>query len=85
MQCNMHLLKGEGCRLGSSENREYRKAATRAVRRKYYVHPALPEAYHLGIAAPHSQTDEKRKTRRELSQAALRRDENSFRIWRRPL
>ncbi len=48
---------------------------TRTVCRKYYVHPALLEAYHLGLTAPHSQTENTRNSRRELSQAALRRDE----------
>jgi DNA topoisomerase-1 len=48
---------------------------TRAVCRKYYVHPALLEAYHMGLTAPHSQQAEVRKARREMSQAALRRDE----------
>jgi DNA topoisomerase-1 len=48
---------------------------TRAVCRKYYVHPVLLEAYHLGLTVPPSPGAEKRNTRRELSQAALRRDE----------
>jgi DNA topoisomerase-1 len=47
---------------------------TRAVCRKYYVHPALLEAYHLGLTAP-SPPPEPRSPRRKLSQAALRRDE----------
>ena len=47
---------------------------TRAVCRKYYVHPALLEAYHLGLTAP-APPPEPRSPRRKLSQAALRRDE----------
>jgi DNA topoisomerase-1 len=48
---------------------------TRAVCRKYYVHPVLLDAYHLGLTAPPSAVEETRNARRELSQAALRRDE----------
>ncbi len=48
---------------------------TRTVCRKYYVHPALLEAYQLGLTAPSSAVDENRHARREMSQAALRRDE----------
>jgi DNA topoisomerase-1 len=48
---------------------------TRTVCRKYYVHPALLHAYHLGLTAPHSLPPETRNALRELSQAALRRDE----------
>lgn len=48
---------------------------TRTVCRKYYVHPALLSAYHLGLTAPHSSVPETRNARRELSKAALRRDE----------
>jgi len=48
---------------------------TRTVCRKYYVHPALLEAYHLGLTAPPSPPAETRSARREMSQAALRRDE----------
>lgn len=47
---------------------------TRAVCRKYYVHPALLNAYQLGLTAPAS-PDEPRTPRRAVSQAALRRDE----------
>ena len=47
---------------------------TRAVCRKYYVHPALINAYHLGLTAP-AAPEETRKSRRAASQAALRRDE----------
>jgi DNA topoisomerase-1 len=47
---------------------------TRAVCRKYYVHPALINAYHLGLTAP-APPAEARKSRRRESQAALRRDE----------
>ena len=48
---------------------------TRAVCRKYYVHPALLNAYHLGLTAPSPPVPKTRNVRRELSQAALRRDE----------
>ncbi|MDO8413252.1 MAG: DNA topoisomerase IB [Gallionellaceae bacterium] len=48
---------------------------TRAMCRKYYVHPALLSAYHLGLTVPPSTTSQIRNGRRELSQAALRRDE----------
>ena len=47
---------------------------TRAVCRKYYVHPALLDAYHLGLTAP-APPAEPRIPRRATSQAALRRDE----------
>ena len=48
---------------------------TRAVCRKYYVHPALVHAYLLGHTAPPSPTPPSRGTLREQSTAALRRDE----------
>ena len=48
---------------------------TRAVCRKYYVHPALINAYHLGLTAPAPPPEETRNARRAASQAALRRDE----------
>jgi DNA topoisomerase-1 len=48
---------------------------TRAVCRKYYVHPALLSAYHLGHTAPHSEVPETHNALHELSHAALRRDE----------
>ena len=44
---------------------------TRAVARKYYVHPAIVEAYHRGVAAPSAT----RSKRGERPSAALRRDE----------
>jgi len=47
---------------------------TRAVCRKYYVHPQLINAYHLGLTVPASRI-EPRSQRRAKSQAALRRDE----------
>ena len=47
---------------------------TRAVCRKYYVHPALLEAYLLGLTVPHPATPP-RRARREHPTAALRRDE----------
>ena len=48
---------------------------TRAVCRKYYVHPALLAAYHLGLTAPLEPVAATRKDRRTSSPAALRRDE----------
>ncbi len=44
---------------------------TRAVARKYYVHPAVIDAYHRGVAAP----EPKRAKRGMRASAALRRDE----------
>lgn len=46
---------------------------TRAVCRKYYVHPALLIAYHLGLTAPASPAQP--SARRVSALAALRRDE----------
>ena len=48
---------------------------TRAVCRKYYVHPALINAYHLGLTAPHSPEPRTHNAHHESSHAALRRDE----------
>ena len=48
---------------------------TRAVCRKYYVHPALVHAYLLGHTVPLSPTPPSRRARREQPTAALRRDE----------
>ena len=48
---------------------------TRAVCRKYYVHPALLIAYHLGLTAPLELATEKRDVGHKQSPAALRRDE----------
>jgi DNA topoisomerase-1 len=48
---------------------------TRAVCRKYYVHPALVHAYLLGHTVPQSPTPPSRRVRREQPTAALRRDE----------
>ena len=47
---------------------------TRAVCRKYYVHPALLQAYLLGHTVPHAPALA-RKARRKQPGAALRRDE----------
>jgi DNA topoisomerase-1 len=46
---------------------------TRTVCRKYYVHPALIEAYHLGHTVPAAPVA--KHPRRERPEAALRRDE----------
>ena len=46
---------------------------TRTVCRKYYVHPGLLEAYHLGHTVPVPRRQ--RTPRRERPEAALRRDE----------
>jgi len=48
---------------------------TRTVCRKYYVHPALVEAYHLGLTVPPTAPARARTSRRERPEAALRRDE----------
>ena len=48
---------------------------TRAVCRKYYVHPALLHAYHLGLTTPLAPAARRRRGRRGRSAAALRRDE----------
>jgi len=48
---------------------------TRAVCRKYYVHPVLLSAYYLGLTAPHSDVPVSYNAKHEMSQAALRRDE----------
>jgi DNA topoisomerase-1 len=48
---------------------------TRTVCRKYYVHPVLLNAYHLGFTVPHFSGTDMRNAPRKLSQAALRRDE----------
>jgi DNA topoisomerase I len=48
---------------------------TRAVCRKYYVHPALIEAYYDGFTLPESSGDEHRLPRESGRPAGLRRDE----------
>jgi DNA topoisomerase-1 len=48
---------------------------TRAVCRKYYVHPALLEAYHLGHTVPRDPGEPMRAPKREKPAAALRREE----------
>ena len=48
---------------------------TRTVCRKYYVHPALLEAYLQGLTAGPSVSASPRKARRKRRVAALRRDE----------
>lgn len=47
---------------------------TRAVCRKYYVHPALLEAYRMGQTVPQP-PPERQRARRKHAVAALRRDE----------
>ena len=47
---------------------------TRAVCRKYYVHPALIEAYHMGRVAPLPPVNGKTYVRKH-KESALRRDE----------
>jgi DNA topoisomerase-1 len=49
---------------------------TRAVCRKYYVHPAIIEAYHRGVAVP-APPRTRRVPRRFRPSAALRREEIS--------
>ena len=48
---------------------------TRTVCRKYYVHPGLLEAYHMGLTAPVPSALQPRAKRRKVSATALRRDE----------
>lgn len=48
---------------------------TRTVCRKYYVHPGLLEAYHMGMTAPIPSLEKPGGRRGRLSAAALRRDE----------
>jgi len=48
---------------------------TRTVCRKYYVHPGLLEAYHMGLTAPVPSALQQRAKRRKVSATALRRDE----------
>ncbi len=48
---------------------------TRAVCRKYYVHPALLQAYLQGLTAGPSKSAPRRRARRPRRVAALRRDE----------
>jgi DNA topoisomerase-1 len=48
---------------------------TRAVCRKYYVHPALLQAYLLGRTIPPPEPEPARRARRGKRAAALRRDE----------
>jgi DNA topoisomerase-1 len=48
---------------------------TRAVCRKYYVHPGLVRAYLQGLTAPLPSSSAQRPARREHPVAALRRDE----------
>jgi DNA topoisomerase-1 len=48
---------------------------TRAVCRKYYVHPALLHAYHLGLTAPLPAPARPRHARSARPAAALRREE----------
>jgi DNA topoisomerase I len=48
---------------------------TRAVCRKYYIHPALLRAYRLGLTVPPSPAAPSRRARRAQPAAALRRDE----------
>jgi DNA topoisomerase I len=50
---------------------------TRAVCRKYYIHPQLLAAYHLGLTVPVPPPARKRRGLRERPEAALRRDEVS--------
>jgi DNA topoisomerase-1 len=48
---------------------------TRTVCRKYYVHPGLVQAYHLGLTVPATVPVRPRRGRQERPEAALRRDE----------
>jgi DNA topoisomerase I len=48
---------------------------TRAVCRKYYVHPELLRAYLMGVTVPLPEVPGRRRERRRQREAALRRDE----------
>jgi DNA topoisomerase-1 len=48
---------------------------TRTVCRKYYVHPEIVTAYHLGLTVPVPPIARARRKKRERPEAALRRDE----------
>jgi len=48
---------------------------TRAVCRKYYVHPELLRAYLMGVTVPLPEVPARRRDRRRQREAALRRDE----------
>src|SRR4051794_1944200 len=48
---------------------------TRTVCRKYYVHPGLLSAYHLGLTVPATPAARARGKRGHAAEAALRRDE----------
>jgi DNA topoisomerase-1 len=48
---------------------------TRTVCRKYYVHPEILAAYHLGLTVPAAAGARPRRKKRERPEAALRRDE----------
>jgi DNA topoisomerase-1 len=48
---------------------------TRAVCRKYYVHPELLRAYLMGVTVPLPEVPGSRRDRRRQREAALRRDE----------
>jgi DNA topoisomerase-1 len=48
---------------------------TRTVCRKYYVHPALLRAYHLGLTVPPARPARKRRARGGRPAGALRREE----------
>ncbi|MBA7528167.1 hypothetical protein ES705_20350 [subsurface metagenome] len=61
----IHVIDAVATRLGN----------TRAVCRKYYIHPALLQAYLQGLTAGPSASTPLRQSRRERSGAALRRDE----------
>ena len=50
---------------------------TRAVCRKYYVHPAIVEAYLDGVTIPPTPASGARQLRTTSGRAALRRDELS--------
>jgi len=61
--------------VGAVDEVSRRLGNTRAVCRKYYVHPAIIEAYLHGEVPPPA--PEPKSTKRELPAAALRREENA--------
>jgi len=53
----------------------HRLGNTRAVCRKYYVHPALLEAYHAGRTVSNPEAMPRKRAAKRGRAAALRRDE----------
>jgi DNA topoisomerase-1 len=67
--------KGKANVVAAIDQISRRLGNTRAVCRKYYVHPAIIEAYMQGITIPPTPDDGARQLRTTNGPAALRRDE----------